>query len=791
MKPLRRKELKSKMRMETYVRPQPLYPYEAWSLSEETYDEANNQRSESLFAIGNGYIGMRGNFEEGFYGMLGTSVTGNYLNGFYDSEPIVYPEGAYGYPERNHAMLNVTNAQRMDLRIEGQLFHLNSGVVHDYRRELDMKKGMLTREIEWEAPGGQRARIRIRRFAALQHKHLAAIHYEVTALNFSGAISLISALDGKIASQNNNGDPRLGAVKAEPSLLLEDAGRDGELTWMRQRTRHSGFVLLTAMSHDLQTSQPSQTSAWSENEYAASEFTVSLRQGESAALTKYVTYHTSKDYAEGELLVRAEEVQRMARQSGFEVLAQEQQSFLEQFWKTADVEIAGDPALQQGIRFNAFQLLQSVGRDGVTNIGAKGLTGEGYEGHYFWDTEMYMLPFFTYTRPDIARALLHFRYATLDKARERARVMSQKGALFPWRTIDGEENSSYYPAGTAQAHINADIAYGIKQYVSATGDSDFLLNEGAEILFETSRFWVDLGHFNPARDGKFCIDGVTGPDEYTAIVNNNAYTNLMVQDQLRYAVQVAGWLAESHPAEDQRLRAAIGLTDEEIALWGRAAENMFVPYDAELGIYAQDDTFLTKAKWDFQNTPADKYPLLLHFHPLVIYRHQVLKQADLVLALFLLGERFTMEEKIRNYRYYEPLTTHDSSLSPCIHSIVSAEIGELDEAYAYFDRTVRMDLDDINRNAKDGLHTAAMAGSWMSIVYGFAGMRLVDGMLEFAPALPGQWDSYRFRIMNQGRLLEVLVDAEGTGYGLLEGEPLQIRHKGEELTLEAGKTVRR
>ncbi|BFH64305.1 glycoside hydrolase family 65 protein [Paenibacillus azoreducens] len=773
------------MKMKAYVRPEALYPYRDWSLAEEAYDDENNQRSESVFALGNGYIGMRGNFEEGYHGVQGKSVTGNYINGFYDSEPIVYPEGAYGYPTRNQSMLNVTNAQCIQLTVGGAPFHLNTGKIHSFNRELDMKRGFLWRHVEWEAPAGGRVKLNFRRVVSLTHKHLAAIQVEIESVNFAGEIRFHSFVDGKIAAAEVTDDPRLGAGGGEPNLILERMAHMSGLAVLKQRTRHTDFKLVTAISHQVQGQTDFEAEEVSENERIGTVFTLKLAPGEKAGLTKYISYHTSKDDAEEELEYLAAGTHRLALDLGMDRLLEEQETYLKSFWQHADVEIKGDPALQQGIRFNAFQLLQSVGRDGKTNIGAKGLTGEGYEGHYFWDTEMYMMPFFTYTQPDIARALMDFRYGTLDKARSRAAVMSQKGALFPWRTIAGEENSAYYPAGTAQMHINADIAYAIKQYVQATGDEGFLIDKGAEILFETSRFWTDLGYFNETKGGAFCIDCVTGPDEYTAIVNNNTYTNLMVQSQLNYAYETAQRLRKDHPEAYERISQAIGLTEAEIEGWHEAAARMFVPYDEQLGIYAQDDTFLSKKKWDFENTPEDKYPLLLHYHPLVIYRHQVLKQADTVMALFLLSDKFTKEEKIRTYQYYEPLTTHDSSLSPCIHSIVSAEIGDLEGAYAYFDRTVRMDLDDINKNAKDGLHTAAMAGSWMSIVNGFAGMRMVDGALSFSPALPAQWESCSFRIMYQGQLIKVSMGPNEASYTLLEGNAVSFKHKGEVVTLTA------
>ncbi|WP_150270051.1 glycoside hydrolase family 65 protein [Paenibacillus tepidiphilus] len=779
------------MTMKPYEHPPALYPYEEWNLSEDAYEDEHNQRSESVFALGNGYIGMRGNFEEGYHGTLGTSVAGNYLNGFHDWEPVRYPEGAYGYPDRNYAMLNVADARIIELDIAGQTFHLGHGTIHRYRRWLDMQGGMLHREVDWESPAGHRVRLRIRRMVPLRHKHLAVIDYEVTALNFGGALTLRSGIDGEIVKTAGGADPRLGSGSGEPSLLPEDAGftpQTGTL-WLKQRTRRTGFALLTAARHELRASS-GQPAGWERNgQRLTASFSVMLEQGETAALTKYIAYHTSQDEAEESLPSRSSAVLEQAACSGFARLAAEQRVYLDLFWGRADVEIFGDPALQQGLRFNAFQLLQSTGKDGRTNIAAKGLTGEGYEGHYFWDTEMYMLPFFIYNKPEIARALLEFRYVTLGKARERAAVMSQQGALYPWRTIGGEENSAYFPAGTAQAHINADIAYALKQYVQATGDTGFLAAKGAEVLFETTRFWADLGYYNPARGGAFCIDAVTGPDEYTAIVNNNAYTNLMVQNQLYYAVETAELLQQEYPGDYERLQREIALGAEEISAWREAAERMYIPFDEKLGIYAQDDTFLSKKKWDFAGTPADKYPLLLHYHPLVIYRHQVLKQADLVMALFLLGEQFSIEDKKRNYAYYEPLTTHDSSLSPCIHSIVSAEIGDLRGAYAYFGHTVRMDLDDINRNAKDGLHMAAMAGSWMSIVNGFAGMRQSGGKLRFAPALPEEWAGYRFKVTFRGRLLEVEINRSSAVYTLLEGEELELHHRDRLLRLELAEPV--
>ncbi|MFN8631299.1 MAG: glycosyl hydrolase family 65 protein, partial [Chloroflexota bacterium] len=383
----------------------------------------------------------------------------------------------------------------------------------------------------------------------------------------------------------------------------------------------------------------------------------------------------------------------------------------------------------------------------------------------------------------IARKLLQFRIWTLPQARARATEMAERGALFPWRTINGHEASAYYPAGTAQYHINADIALGLVRYVGATGDRSILLDGGAELMFETARLWMSLGATIEARGGAFCINGVTGPDEYTALVDNNTYTNLMAQAHLRHAARMSDDLAAQEPAAFARIAATLGLQPEEVAAWRSAADRMRVPRDPALGIHAQDDSFLGLERWDFASTPPDHYPLLLHYHPLVIYRHQVLKQPDVVLAQVLLAHEFTSAEKRRNFAYYDPLTTGDSSLAPCIQSVAAAELGYADSAYDYFMRTARMDLDDINGNVEHGVHIAAMAGSWVSLVYGFAGLRDDDGILSFAPRVPASWRRLAFRIGAAATCLRVEVTPTSAVYEVESGPAITMRHFAEEITV--------
>jgi alpha,alpha-trehalose phosphorylase len=766
--------------------PEPLsaaFPPDPWSITESGPEIATNFLHETLFALGNGYVGLRGSHEDGYSGPAGTSLDGSYLNGFYESEPIVYPEAAFGLARTKQFMLNVPNGKGISLSLGDETFDLLAGTLSNYQRSLDFRTGVLLRSLEWTAPSGRQVAIRSRRLACFVHKHLFAIEYEVTPLNFSGPIRLLSKLDGAVSNQQAGDDPRVGSALSGQALQLVALEQQGSFSAITQRTHNSGFTLVSAIDSSIAGAAPVMSVGYRDGQTAGQRFEVDAAQSQPVRLTKFGAYFSSRDYPADQLMARARQALDEARGAGFDALCAGQEAYLARFWAEADVEIAGDEALQQGIRFNQFHLLQSVGRDGKTNIAAKGVTGEGYEGHYFWDTEIYIFPFFLYSKPEIARKLLEYRYAGLDKARERARQMSHaKGALYPWRTIAGDECSAYFPAGTAQYHINADIAYSIKLYFEASGDLDYMAGSGAEIVLETARIWIAIG--NVDRAGRFCINEVTGPDEYTALVNNNYYTNAMAQMHLSFAADIAATLERERPAELARIAASIGLEPAEIAEWRRAAALMTLPYDTALGIHAQDDSFLSKKKWDFAATPKEHYPLLLNYHPMVIYRHQVCKQADVVLALLLLSDRFTLEDKRRDFDYYEALTTHDSSLSSCIFSIIASEVGYHDKAYDYFMETARLDLDDTHGNTHYGVHTAAMAGTWMGVSYGFAGMRVIDGALRFDPTLPARWRHYQFKIHLRGALLQVRVEAAQVEYTLLKGESIGFAHGAQPVALD-------
>jgi alpha,alpha-trehalose phosphorylase len=479
-----------------------------------------------------------------------------------------------------------------------------------------------------------------------------------------------------------------------------------------------------------------------------------------------------------------------AEEAGWEQALAEQRAWLERFWARTDIAVDGDDAAQQAIRWNLFQMAQASAQIGGRGIAAKAVTAAGYDGHYFWDTEVYMVPLLAYTNPDAARDLLHFRYRTLPTARQRAIEMSQRGALYPWRTINGEEASAYYPAGTAQYHIDADVAHAIDRYVTATGDTEFLYREGAEMLVELARLFADLGFYDLAYPPVFHLHGVTGPDEYTAVVDDNLYTNVMARLTLRFAADVVTRLESEDPDAHRAVVAATGLADDEVAEWTRAADSMCVLYDAELAINPQDDAFLGHEPWDWEGTPADKYPLLLNFHPLVIYRHQVLKQADVVLAMFLRGDEFPPDLQRRNFDYYDPITTGDSSLSACVQSIMAAEVGHADLAMRYFRESLYLDIANTHGNTVDGAHIANVGGVWACLVHGFAGVRDSGTHLRIAPRLPTGWQGMRFSLHRRGGDIAISLDPTGATVTVESGDPVPILADGVITEVAPGHSLR-
>lgn len=771
--------------------PHHIYPPDEWNLIEKKFYPPSLEMTETIFAVGNGYLGMRGCVEEG----VPTVQNGTFINGFYESWPIVYGEEAYGFARTGQTIVNVTDSKKIKLYVDDEPLDLSSANLLNYDRRLNMKSATLDREILWETPSGKQVLIKSRRLASFSHRHLAAISYEVTLLNSEAPIVLSSEMLYLHNHQKGKGDPRQAKGLPDRTLHPRKQVLQNRRITLCHGTKNSNMTLACGMDHDLVTDCAYTYENKCYEDFGAIVFSIEAKPGMAICLFKYMTYHTTHTASPEGLCARAERTLDRALGQGFVRILTDQEQFMADFWSRSDIQVSNlEPTrtkrsnveIQQAIRFSLFHILQAAGRADTTGVPAKGLTGQAYEGQYFWDTEIYLLPFLIYTSPRIAKNLLMFRYHILDKARKQARELNQKGAMFPWRTINGEEASAYYAAGTAQYHINADIMYALKKYVHATGDEEFLHAYGAEMLIETARLWSDLGFFSQANDkkGKFCIHGVTGPDEYNTVVNNNTYTNLMARENLQYAAATIETLRENHPEVFAVLVSKTGVEIEEVKEWLRAAENMYIPYEDERGIHPQDDAFLEKELWDLKETPSENFPLLLFYHPLVIYRYQVIKQADIVLAMFLFGQAFSPEQKKRNFDYYDPLTTGDSSLSSCIQSIVAFEIGYADIAVEYARAALLMDLADIGGNVKDGCHIASMGGTWMVMVYGMAGMRDFDGILTFKPRrLPDQPGKLRFPLTYRGQVLDVELGPEGARYSLREGGGFMIRHEDEEIHL--------
>ena len=551
---------------------------------------------------------------------------------------------------------------------------------------------------------------------------------------------------------------------------------------------NSGMTLACGYRHEISTGSHFVASTEVGPDLAKTVIEVHAEPNTPITLTKYVSYHTSTGVPCEELVDRCARTLHRASETGVEALRDEQATSLERFWDSADVEIDGDDTAQQAIRWNLFQLAQASIRTQEQGIAAKGVTAGGYDGHYFWDTEVYVVPFLAYTDPIAARKLLRFRWHMLAAARRRARDLNQEGGLYPWRTINGEEASAYYAAGTAQYHINADVVFALARYLDATGDVDFLADEGAEILVETARLWNDLGFYATNNSGSFHIHRVTGPDEYTTVVNDNCFTNVMARFNLRYAARTVRFLAQWNSEAFESLQRRTGLELAELDAWDHAADAMYIPYDQQHEIHPQDEAFLDLEPWNWDGTPLDKYPLLLNFHPLVIYRHQVLKQADVVLAMYLRGPHFTPEQKRRNFDFYDPITTGDSSLSACVQAIVAAEVGHHHLAIDYFRRALYLDICDVHHNTADGVHIANCGGVWAGIVHGFAGMVENGEVLSFEPRLPADWSAVRFRIHRHGSQMQVELTPDGCTLHHIEGLGVPVRDRDTRVVVRAGVT---
>lgn len=757
----------------------PIYPLDEWKITEEQFKTETNYRNETTFALSNGYIGTRGTMEEAYDFDVDAGMEGNFLNGFYESTDIRYGEANYGSPLKSQTLLNLPNMKETRVWVDGEVFSLLESDVSQYSRVLYLREGIVRRTLIWTTRSGKQLKMESVRLVSFDQKHILAQRMTLTPLNFEGNIRVASRLNAAVENHTRKTNPIVDYGPFGRRLHTDFLAADGTEILYAGTTIGSGLQMgcgseLTAFPDGSVKAVEADTDELS----AVCRMELDGKKNRPLILDKFMAYVSCLDEPEETIEDSVREKLNTAKAIGMDELMRRQKAYMENFWERASLQIDGDDALAtiQGLHFNLFHVFQGAGRDGRRGMPAKALTGEGYEGHYFWDTEMYMIPLFIYTQPEIARALLEWRFHTLDQARERARIMGhQKGALFPWRTINGEEASTYYPLGSAQYHINADVSYAVNLYCQAAGDEAFLIDMGAEILIETARVWADVGSFSEVKGGKYCICSVTGPDEYNVLVDNNFYTNLMARENLRDAVEAVHFLEKKAPKKLREMEERLGFSLNELPLWEKIIENMYFPYEESRQIYPMDDGFMTRKPWDEEKIPPEKRSWLYeNYHPLFIMRHRMSKQADAVLGFYLHDDCFTEEEIRRNYDFYQEVTLHHSSLSTCIFGIVASDIGYHEEAYRYFSDSARMDLDDYHNNFYAGIHGANMAGTWQALINGFAGMRMHHGKLSFKPHLPERWNRFSFRIQYLGSVVEMDMRRETVSFRLVSGQPVCI-----------------
>jgi alpha,alpha-trehalose phosphorylase len=774
------------------------FPIDEWKFIEAEYRADDLGVTESLFTVGNGYLGMRGNVEEG----RETFYHGTFINGFHETWPIRHAEEAFGFARVGQTIVNVPDNKTIKLYVDDEPMLLSVADLEAYERVLDFRNGVLRREIVWRTPGGKRVNVSSTRMVSFTQRHLAIMTMEVTMLDAEAPVVISSQTlnrqDGRdeyhvrSAAMGTGLDPRKGAPFEARVLEPQSHWWQDQRIILGYRCANSKMTLAVGVDHQIITDNDYRTFTSADEDTGKMVYRVQAKRGQPIKITKVVSYHTSRGVPSRELVDRCRRTLDRVLEHGVEPEFADQREWLDRFWERSDVVVHGQSALQQAIRWNLFQVAQAAARAEQSGVPAKGVTGTGYSGHYFWDTEIFVLPFLTYTSPQMARSELRFRYNMLDAARRRAEELAQSGALFPWRTVNGEEASAYYAAGTAQYHIDADIAYALWKYVTASGDQDFMNREGVDILVETARLWADLGFWRENGTGhrSFHIHGVTGPDEYTTVVNDNLFTNVMARFNLAKAAELLRYLKRDLPRAYQRVVERLEIADCEIDEWAACAEAMSIPADKITGINPQDAHFLDREVWDLKKTPPEKRPLLLHYHPLVIYRFQVLKQADVVLAMFLQGDHFSNEQKRSNFEYYDPITTGDSTLSGIVQSIIAAEVGYRDLAIRYFYNAAFVDLADLHGNTSDGVHVASTAGVWNMLAYGFGGMRDYNGVVTFDPRLPESWAGLTFQITLRGTRVKVDVTSNAIGFTVLEGDSVELAVRGDRFTVSVGNPAR-
>ncbi len=749
-----------------------------WKIIQDNIEYDENRLAESIMSMGNGYMGMRGNYEEKY---SKDSHRGSYIAGVWFPDKTRVGWWKNGYPNYFGKVPNSVNYIGINVLIDGVELDLATAKVSNFYRELDMKNGVLTRKFVAEVEGKE-VEVKVVRFLSIATKELASIKYEVKALNFDGEVTFVSYLDADVTNEDSNYD--------ESFWVNIDSKADVNRGSVIARTKDNPFgteVFTVAATMENIASKEAKTTEFMNKEYFASNtMTFDITKDETISIEKYVVITSTRDYSQEEILPKAENILKTALGSAYEELLLAHCNAWNRRWETADVKIDGDELAQQGIRYNLFQLFSTYyGDDARLNIGPKGFTGEKYGGATYWDTEAYCLPVYLgVADKEVARNLLVYRHNQLEPAKADARKLGLDGALYPMVTFNGTECHNEWEITFEEIHRNGSMVYAIYNYTNYTGDFDYIKEIGIDVIVEIARFWASRVHLNTRKD-VYMMHGVTGPNEYDNNVNNNWYTNTLAKWCLEYASQNIEWLNKEYKEAVERNN----VSEEEATKWANIASKMYLPYDEELDIIVQHDDFLDKEFIKVADLPKENLPLNQKWSWDRILRSCYIKQADVLQGMYYFGDKFSKEEKKRNFDFYEPYTVHESSLSPCIYSIVAAEIDNLDKAYELYSRTARLDLDNYNNDTEDGLHITSMSGAWLSIVQGFAGMRTFNESLSFEPKLPENWKGYSFNINYRENTLRIEVSEETVKVINVKGEAINVSIYGENHTIENEITV--
>jgi len=756
-----------------------------WQIVEEGFHRDYNKISESIFSLGNGRFGQRANFEEQF---SGESLQGNYVAGVYYPDKTKVGWWKIGYPEYFAKVLNAPNWVGIDVSFEGEPLDLANCHVEEFRRVLDMQKGYLERSFTAKLESGKIVKVVAKRLCSIVDDEIGAIAYSITPVNFSGSITLKPYVDADVENEDANWE--------EKFWVEIDKQIDNDEGYVTAETKKTQYHVCTGMKFTItQNGEAVKFDGFpvKKEKYIASEVELDAKEGQTITLHKYAAVVSSLNYDKSNLLDACQKATNRATKAGFEKLLTDQAEAWAKKWEEADIRIEGDTAAQQGIRFNIFQLYQTyTGEDERLNIGPKGFTGEKYGGSTYWDTEAYCIPFYMSTAdPKVVRNLLIYRYKHLQKAIENAEKLgfSDGAALYPMVTMTGEECHNEWEITFEEIHRNGAIAFAIYDYIRYTGDKDYLIDYGAEVLIGIARFWTQRVHFSTPKQ-QYVMHGVTGPNEYENNINNNWYTNTIAVWCMRYALEALDYVKEKDPEAYAKLVKKVNFNDyTEPQQWKEISDNMYYPVDEKSGIFLQQEGYMDKEQKTINDLDPAERPINQNWSWDRILRSCFIKQADVLQGIYFFEDWYDEETIRRNFDFYEPRTVHESSLSPCVHAVLAAKLQRWDKAYEIYLRTSRLDLDDYNNDTEDGCHITSMAGTWLAVIKGFGGMRVLNDKLYFQPHLPEQWESLSFRIRFRGRLLQIKVTKDGTTITNESGEPLELQVKEHVFTVEANKEV--